>query len=63
VTAEFYRNSWEVIFNSLNDRKIEYEVSFIQRIKIGNYVGLDSARHNLSRGDEMLGSALVVRLK
>jgi hypothetical protein len=58
-----YSDAWAVIFNTLRDLDIGFNLTFLKKHRIGKYVGLDSPRHQLNSGDDVFSDVLKVEIK
>jgi len=58
-----YKNAWDTILNTLEDRNIPFELSLHSDYNVGTYASLDSPRHNLQNGAKIIGAVLEIRLK
>jgi len=57
-----YKTGWDTIHNVLCDLECKFELLLHRDYSIGRYAGLDSARHGVRNGDEILNDALEIRL-
>jgi hypothetical protein len=58
VISGTYKDVWSTIINTLREAKIEFALNFQKGATIGKYIGLDSLRHDLKTGDDVVSNVI-----